>query len=546
MNAAIYARKSNLEGTSDADAKSVTRQIENARIYAMRKGWTVDEEHIYSDDGISGAEFVKRPGLVRLLAALDNKPPSFGALVMSEESRIGREQIETSYVLKQLTDAGVRVFLYLEDRERTLDNATSKVMLSLTNFGAELEREKAGQRTKDALLKRIRDGYAVGAPGFGYRLVADGDRKRRVIDDGQAVIVRQIFEHLADGKGFLRLAHYLNATAVPAPTSKGWSPNGLKALAHNEVYRGRLIYGQTMNTFRNGRAKKIDVPESEWITFDRPELRIVTDALWSATHARLTAARENYLRTNDGRLQGKPDHGLESKYFLSGFLRCGVCQGRLVAIESGRSYACATAYRRGRDQCAASKRIAREKLDRVILDVVDKVILNPDNVAKIVQLMIDRNGETPDREQEHSVMMAEVTRIEGELGRLTDVIARGLSDSPSILAAIHTKEGQLGAARARLEHLDGLARAGDRWQDPQWLSALRTAVEERRARLSGSPDRVAPLSVAVTRQLLRKSVEAIVISPGTEGENFSIDVRFGDIFQQASMLTIGRSEEREG
>ncbi len=28
-----------------------------------KKGWTVSEDHIYSDDGICGAEFVKRPGL---------------------------------------------------------------------------------------------------------------------------------------------------------------------------------------------------------------------------------------------------------------------------------------------------------------------------------------------------------------------------------------------------------------------------------------------------------------------------------------------------
>jgi len=37
----------------------------------------------------------------------------------------------------------VRVFFYLEDRERTLDSAMDKVMLSLTSFAAEMEREKA-------------------------------------------------------------------------------------------------------------------------------------------------------------------------------------------------------------------------------------------------------------------------------------------------------------------------------------------------------------------------------------------------------------------
>jgi hypothetical protein len=34
---------------------------------------------------------------------------------------------------QQITDAGVRVFFYLEDRERTFGNAMDKVMLSLTN-----------------------------------------------------------------------------------------------------------------------------------------------------------------------------------------------------------------------------------------------------------------------------------------------------------------------------------------------------------------------------------------------------------------------------
>jgi len=43
--------------------------------------------------------------------------------------------------------AGVRIFFYLEDRERTLDSPTDKIMMSLTAFADELEREKARQRT---------------------------------------------------------------------------------------------------------------------------------------------------------------------------------------------------------------------------------------------------------------------------------------------------------------------------------------------------------------------------------------------------------------
>ena len=90
MIAAIYARKSTEQNGAD-EVKSVTRQAEHARAYAARKGWTIAEEHVYSDDGISGALFGdKRPGLARLLNALKPRPP-FDVLVMSEESRLGRE-----------------------------------------------------------------------------------------------------------------------------------------------------------------------------------------------------------------------------------------------------------------------------------------------------------------------------------------------------------------------------------------------------------------------------------------------------------------------
>ena len=161
MIAAIYARKSTEQhGVSDQE-KSVARQIEHAKAYAVNKGWRVLDEYVYVDDGISGAEFIKRPGFIRLMNSLKPRPP-FQILIMSEESRLGREQIETAYALKQITDVGVRVFFYLENRERTLDSALDKVMLAVTNFGAEVEREKAKQRTYDAMLRKAKAGHVTG------------------------------------------------------------------------------------------------------------------------------------------------------------------------------------------------------------------------------------------------------------------------------------------------------------------------------------------------------------------------------------------------
>jgi site-specific DNA recombinase len=154
MVAAIYTRKSTEQNGVGDEEKSVTRQIEHARAYAAKRGWTVHDDSVHVDDGISGAEFVKRPGFLRLMNALKPKPV-FQVLIMSEESRLGREQIETAYALKQIITAGVRVVYYLEDRERTLESPTDKLLLSVTGFADEMEREKARQRTHDAWCGRL-------------------------------------------------------------------------------------------------------------------------------------------------------------------------------------------------------------------------------------------------------------------------------------------------------------------------------------------------------------------------------------------------------
>lgn len=90
---------------------------------------------------------VTLPGFVRLMNALKPKP-AFQVLIMSEESRLGREAIQTGYALKQIIDAGVQVWFYLEDGDRKLESALDKVMFSLVNFASETERERAATHVR--------------------------------------------------------------------------------------------------------------------------------------------------------------------------------------------------------------------------------------------------------------------------------------------------------------------------------------------------------------------------------------------------------------
>jgi len=329
MTAAIYARKSTDQSGISDEQRSVARQVEHARAYAARKGWRVLDEHVYVDDGISGAEFANRPGFLRLMNALKPRP-LFQALIISEESRLGREAIETAYALKQLVQAGVRVFFYLEDRERTLDSPTDKIMLSLTTLADELEREKARQRTYDAMQRKARAGHVTGGRVFGYDNVEvvgmDGHRSHveRRINEAEAAIIRRMFEMCAAGAGLTAIRKALNAEGVAAPRPQqgrptGWVPSSVRAVLNRPLYRGEIVWNQTRKRNSWGQKQQAVRPESDWLRVEAHGLRIVPDELWHAAQAQATERRTKY--------KGGDRSYRFSPYLLSGFGRCALCGG---------------------------------------------------------------------------------------------------------------------------------------------------------------------------------------------------------------------------
>ena len=72
---------------------------------------------------------------MRLLNALKPKP-LFDVLIVSEVSRLGREQFEVGYGLKQLAQAGVKVYSYLDGREIAMESSDRQVLA----VGRELRR----------------------------------------------------------------------------------------------------------------------------------------------------------------------------------------------------------------------------------------------------------------------------------------------------------------------------------------------------------------------------------------------------------------------
>ena len=90
MIAGIYARKSNQQEGAHGTSESVERQIEHARAYIARKGWTVAEDHVLYDDDVSGATYTRLAARNKLVDIVEAGTPPFQALVISEQSRLGQ------------------------------------------------------------------------------------------------------------------------------------------------------------------------------------------------------------------------------------------------------------------------------------------------------------------------------------------------------------------------------------------------------------------------------------------------------------------------
>lgn len=209
LTAAVYARKSTEQNVADEE-KSVTRQVDLAIVCAKTLGFEVPSEHIYVDDAISGAEFDRRPGLVRLLNALRPQAP-FAGLFLADKDRLGREQFETNHILKQISLAGVRIYEYQNGgHEVRLESPIDKLIMSVSNFAAELERAKASQRTRDALQRKAQRGYVAGGAVYGYRnvpVLGEGGHRSHVlreIREDEAAAVRRIFSMAAQNVGLRR------------------------------------------------------------------------------------------------------------------------------------------------------------------------------------------------------------------------------------------------------------------------------------------------------------------------------------------------------
>jgi DNA invertase Pin-like site-specific DNA recombinase len=489
LRCAAYARYS-----SDLQSpRSIEDQLRICREYAHAHGFVFLDEHVYTDEALSGVG-ADRPGLGRLLDAAMSPARPFDVILLDDSSRLARNTKDALSIFERLNFAGIRLIAVSQGIDS--ENEQAHVLVTVHGMVDSLYVKELAKKTHRGLEGLMLRGQHTGGRCFGYDSVpvSGTTGKQLIINESEAAVVRRIFEMSADGFSLKTIAKTLNQEHVPSPRPRtgnryaSWSHTCVREMLRRDLYRGRVIWNSSRFVKVPGTNKRVRRarPESEWRIVDHPELQIVSDELWQQVKIRRDKMEAMYgVQKGGGILIPR---SATSPYLLSGLLKCGLCGANLIIVSGYGSYGhqpkygCSQHFNRG--TCPNAVTVRRDWLEERLLDELQNHVLKSETVDYVLDEFGNhvRNAFASLTNQ-LAQMRQRKEKLEGELRRLATTAAE-TGPSAFLVEAIHEREKELREITERL-----LAGGVDS-VDAQ-LSEIRSLVTQRladlRTLLAGDP-----------------------------------------------------------
>jgi site-specific DNA recombinase len=376
MRAAIYARVST---TRQAQTQNTDQQLERLKAYAGQRGWTLEEDLLYLDEGYSGAS-LNRPGLdaLRDAAAM----AEFEVVLITAPDRLARKYVHQVLLIEELQQRGCLV----EFVERPMSqDPNDQLLLQIRGAVAEYERTLIAERMRRGRLAKLRSGQLlpwVRVP-FGYR--TDPEKPRDPaglrVEEYEAAIVRQMFAwYLEQGATLGTIARRLTEGGVLTPTGKrSWSRSTIRGILKNPAYVGNA-YGHCtyLAPAKRRRSPLSPVgagltakrrPEEEWIAVSVPE--IVERETFDLVQQKLSRNKRFASRNNKSH-----------RYLLRALVSCGACGRSSPARTSwdGRSYyVCRGHSEVAKEQRCRARHAPGARLDELVWEDLCEVLTHPEH-----------------------------------------------------------------------------------------------------------------------------------------------------------------------
>lgn len=157
-NIALYVRVST---SHQVEAQTIDQQLERLHYHVKVQGWQLHDDHIFRDDGRSGAT-LNRPGLDRLRDAARNA--EFDRVVITAPDRLARNYVQQMIILDELEKLGCKVeFL---DRPMN-DDPHDRLLLQIRGAVAEYARTLISDliACEEVVSKSIKPALSYPGPG---------------------------------------------------------------------------------------------------------------------------------------------------------------------------------------------------------------------------------------------------------------------------------------------------------------------------------------------------------------------------------------------
>lgn len=443
LRVTYYARVSS---ESDEQLNSLGNQITYYEDFIKRNAnWQFVPGYI--DEGLSAATTKKRENFNRMID--DAAADMFDLIITKEISRFARNTLDSIQFTRQLLSHGVGVF-FQNDNINTLDE-DSELRLSIMSSIAQDELRKLSSRVKFGHQQAIKNSVVLGNNRiFGYQK----DRGRLIIDEEQAVMVRELFSLYATGEYSMKQIETLF-------WEKGYRNYNGKKIAHttmsnmisNPKYKGYYV-GNKVKVVDLFTKKQKFLPPEEWVMFkdETGEIvpAIVSEELWDAANAVLKKRSEDVKNR-----QGICNHA----NLLTGKLYCTCCGTAYYRRDSvdrqgnkNSKWVCSGKIKNGADSCD-SFAVYEEELKPLLLEVFREA--EPDIEALIeeyVQMYKElHQGDDTNRRME--ALKNSIETIQKKKQKLLMFNAQGALSDRDFLAMNKECTAELEAAQRELEEL---------------------------------------------------------------------------------------------
>lgn len=412
---AIYARVSTDNGTQDYH-----RQINDLTKVIISQGYDEKQIEVFAERISGYKKKTERPELSRLLKTIEEDSAYFEMIFCTEISRLGRNPSETRQTIDMLTDWNVPIFIQslgraTLDKDGKRDSIMNIILQVLLEF-ANAESEQMKQRSRSGLLTSAKAGRAGGSKHLPYGYKKD-ESKMLIVDEEEAVIVREIFDLYAEGNGVKVIRGILNKRGILTRYNKTyagqkikfniekdgadikWADKTVLDIITNPLYKGQ----------RRFKGELLDAPNivSE-VVFDNCE------------KVRLGKTHRNNLTTYT--------------YLLKDLMKCGCCgrnyYARYKPVQDGdKVYVCSSTI-------GNNTRCANRGLN---ISLIETAIMNELMMSKVIVQHLTQTQEIKQEHEKDIVKLTNQLEIElqslpakqAEKARLLDVLLKNMISDES-------------------------------------------------------------------------------------------------------------------